>query len=69
MSKLLVVALFGSTLLLAASAQATTASWARATFNAALDKCEALQKDQREDCMNEAMEAYREAREKEMESK
>ena len=69
MSKLLVAALFGSTLLLAASAQASTDSAARAAFNAALDKCEEMTGDQRNDCTNEAMEAYREAREKEQMSK
>ena len=46
-----------------------SASEARKTFNAALDKCEDMHKDQRQDCMNAAMEQYRMAREKEMEMK
>jgi ribosomal protein S7 len=40
-------------------------SAAREAFNAALDKCEEMQGDQRSDCMDQAMQSYREAREKE----
>lgn len=61
-------ALFGASLTVAPHAMSQeSASDARKAFNAALDKCEDMHRDQRQDCMNAAMEQYRMAREKEME--
>ncbi len=58
--------LLASGLTLATHAQAQQSdSEARQAFNAALDKCEEMSKDQRETCSYEAMNQYRLAREKE----
>ena len=57
--------MFAVGLTVGAHAMSHGKSEAREAFNAALDKCEDMQGDQREECENKAMEEYREAREKE----
>lgn len=64
MTRIIATAAFATLLAIGFSAP-SYAGEARWQYNSALDKCEQMHKDQRQDCYDQAMEQYTAAKDKE----